>query len=430
MLRRFWALSIVVLFITIFVIPSYAKVTVNVWQPWGGDLGKWMDQLGQEFEKTHPDIDIVMVFAPNDLETNQKFFAAVAAGTPPEVTFVDGPQVAEWAERGMLAPLDEFVKKSKVKSSDFFAPCWKQSYYKGHIWAMTYCADANFGFFWNKGVFKDAGLNPENPPMTIKQLDQYNEKITKFDDRGNLVRIGIIPWYAYGSANMMHTWGWVFGGDFFDYKANKFTLTNPKVVAALEWMVNSYAKKYDVAKIGGLMSGFGTAEQNPFIIGKMAMTPYGNWEIHNIETFAPKLEYGITTLPYPPGGEKSSSWVGGWTIAIPAGAKNQDAAWEFIKWVSDTAEGTSAVVRLQGFYPGYKNSPAFKEIAKDPRRAKFVEILQASRHQRPVTPVTSLYMGELSRAVDAAIYGQKTPLQALQDCQNTVQKELDKILKK
>jgi len=44
--RRFLGLVVLLIFLVAFTIPSYAKVTINVWQPWGGDLGKWMEQLG------------------------------------------------------------------------------------------------------------------------------------------------------------------------------------------------------------------------------------------------------------------------------------------------------------------------------------------------------------------------------------------------
>ncbi|MFQ6098315.1 MAG: extracellular solute-binding protein, partial [Armatimonadota bacterium] len=82
------------------------KRIVHVWHPWGGPMGPAFDQLIADFEASHPDIKIKPVFTSNDLSTNQKFFTAVAAHTPPELTFVDGPQVAEWAERGALEPLE------------------------------------------------------------------------------------------------------------------------------------------------------------------------------------------------------------------------------------------------------------------------------------------------------------------------------------
>ncbi len=81
--------------------------------------------------------------------------------------------------------------------------------------AVTFSADANFGFFWNKQVFKAAGLDPEQPPKTLDELTQINSRLNK-SSGGAIERMGILPWTAYGSANAIFTWGWIFGGEFFD----------------------------------------------------------------------------------------------------------------------------------------------------------------------------------------------------------------------
>jgi len=419
----------VVSFASVSLAAEEEKVVIKVWQPWGGETGKDMDKLAEAYEKLNPGIDIKMVLAPNDLATNQKFFTAVAGGMPPEVIFPDGPQVAEWAHRELLAPLDKYVEEYGLKVEDFWGPSWRQSYYKGSVWALTYCTDPNFAFFWNKEVFEDAGLDPEKPPIHISDVDEYADKITQYDDVGNLTRMGVIPWSVYGGANSMYTWGWIFGGKFFDYDTNTVTANDPKNVKALEWMC-SYAKKYDAAKVSALQQGFGSAETDPFYIVKLAMSPRHILGLVNIDMYDADLKYGLPTEPYPPDGEENSSWVGGWCMAIPNGAKHQDEAWGFIYWLNATPEGTKVVGDIVGWFPGYKPSPAFDEFIKDPRKEIFLNILKASKHQRPVIPTQGFYMGELARAVDFAVYGQRTPQQALDDATANVQKELDKALKK
>jgi len=367
-----------------------------------------------------------LVFAANDLSTNQKFFSAVAAGTPPEVIFVDGPQVASWAEWGALEPLTERVKAAGIKRSDYFRPCWRQNFYRGQVWALTFCADPNFGFVWNKEAFRKAGLDPERPPRTIAELDAYAEKLTRTEN-GELSAIGLIPWAQYGAANSMYTWGWAFGGRFFDYRHNKVTATDPHVVNALKWMC-SYAKKYDVTKIASLQQGFGAAEQNPFYTGKVAMMCLHIGGIAEIERYAPNLDYGVGFLPAPPDGEPQSSWVGGWCMGIPRGARHQDAAWEFIRWVSWSDQGTTLMGKELGLFPGRVDSPYFAQVKNKPHYADYLRILQACKHQRPVMPVQAYYMRQLQRAVDAAIYGKKTPRQALREAQRKTQAELDMVL--
>lgn len=409
---------------------SGRKSTIEVWYPYGGPSIAVYAQLWDQFEKTHPDIGVKAVYAANDLATNQKLFTAIAGGAPPDISWVDGPQVAEWAERGALTSLDDFFKTAKISADQYWAPSWKQNQYKGKIWAITYGSDANFGFFWNKKVFKDAGLDPEKPPQTIAEMDQFNEKITKIDG-DKITRIGIIPWTVYGSSNSMFTWGWAFGGEFYDDANAKITANNENVVKALDWMVG-YAKKYDIKKIAGFQQGFGQAENNPFYIGQTAMAPWGNWEFSAIDKYAPKLDYGVTFLPSgPPPAQPKSSWVGGWCIGVPQGSKQSEAAMEFLRWTCASDEGTKFVGEKFGLFPGYKNSPYYTEtVTKDPKLNMFYEILKETKHQRPVMPAQAYYTGALTRAVDSALYQEKTAKQALDDATAETQKELDKILKK
>lgn len=401
---------------------------VTVWHPWGGPQGIAFRRMIDAFEKAHPGVKVRPLFAPNDLSNNQKFFTSVAAGKPPDVIFVDGPQVAEWAERGALASLDDRVRKAGIKPSDYFTPCWKQNEYRGHVWAMTFCADPNFGFVWNRRVFRDAGLAINKPPATIAELDRLSDLITRRDG-GKLARIGIIPWAQYGAANSLFTWGWAFGGSFYDEKRQRITANDPKIVKALEWMC-SYAKKYDINKVASLQAGFQPGAQNPFYIGQMGMQCLHIGGIDDIRRFAPNLDYAIGFIPSPPGGESHSSWVGGWCMALPRGSRNTKLGWELIRWLCASDEGTLAAGQANGLFPGYRKSPYLKQARNQKNAASFLGILEECRHQRPVMPAQGFYMGAMNRAVDNALYGKMTPNVALDQATRETQEELDLVLGK
>ncbi len=406
------------------------KYVIEVQYPYGGVGVQRMAEFFDAFEAANPDIGVKGVWAANDLATNQKLFTAVAAGTPPNVTWVDGPQVAEWAARGVLSDLTEFFKRDNLTQDDFWLPSWRQNIWRGKIYAITFSSDANFGFFWNKSVFSDAGLDPEKPPQTIDEMDEFHAKITRVEGN-NIVRMGIIPWTVYGSANSIFTWGWVFGGEFYDPDQEKITGNHPLVVKALEWMVEKYAKKYDITRIAGFQAGFGTGENHPFFVGKTSMAPFGPWEIGNIRRYAPNLKYGITFIPAgPPPAQPRQSWVGGWCIGIPQGAKMVDQAWQFLRWAGGTPEGALTLGKTFSNFSGYKKNPWLEIAAKDKDLASFIEILKEAKHQRPVMPAQAFYMGALQRAVDDALYGRMTPKAALDKATEDTQRELDKILKK
>ncbi len=401
---------------------------IDVWHPWGGTQADAFRDIAREFEKRHPHIRVRLLYTPNDLSANQKFFTAVAAGMPPDVIMEDGPQVAQWAEQGALSPLTERLRSNGLGEKDYFTPCWNQNFYEGEVWALTYCADPNFGFGWNKKDFRDAGLDPERPPRTLKELDEMAQRLEK-SEGGKLRRIGIIPWGQFGYANSLFTWGWAFGGSFYDPETRTVTADHPRIVQALEWMC-SYARTYDVNRIGTLQAGFTSQEQNPFYIGKLSMQCLHISSLKDIELYAPKdFEYGVTFLPAPEFGEQRSSWIGGWCMALPKGARNPDAAWEYIRWMTSTPEGTKIVAQKAGLLPGFRRSAYFDpSVKKPPHYETFLAILRETRHQRPVMPAQAYYMSALGRAVDMAIHGLMTPKEALEEARRDTQKELDRIL--
>ena len=421
------------------------RTVLGIWHPWGGPTLECFEQSVSAFTKSHPAIACDLLYVPNDMANNQKFYTAVIGNCAPEVIYVDGPQVAEWAERGLLTDLGpllkEFGRDPQELAGEFFEPCWRQCVYKGKVWAITYCADPNFAFFWNKDAFRKAvargeiapeylgKVDPEKGPATIAEMDIYNDAITrKQGDR--IVRVGIIPWGMYGRANSLFTWGWAFGGEFYDDAHFKVTANDPRIVKALDWMC-SYARKYDVRSMAALQSTFGSNEQNPFFIGRQVMQLFHIGGLDELARYAPNLECGITSIPQPEGGEKDSAWVGGWTVAIPSTATDpakRRAAMEYILWACASTEGTRLASRTLAAYPGWKAAPFFSEVAGNPRAAAFVEILRKAAHQRPVMPAQAFYMDQLDRAVDRALRGELTPEQALDEATRNTQAMLDKVL--
>jgi multiple sugar transport system substrate-binding protein len=398
--------------------------TLTVQHPYSGITGEQMTAIWEAYEAAMPEVGIEALQVENDLAGNQRLFAAVAAGTPPDVTWVDGPQVAEWAVRGVLNDLSAYVEAAGVRVDDFWPPCWRQTVYAGNVWALTYTADANFGFFWNRALLAEAGLDPEQPPATIDALTALNEQIIQ-GTGSSLARMGIIPWNTYGTANAIFTWGWIFGGAFFDPDTSTITADHERNIMALEWMlaIADAAGGYEA------VLAF-SAGENPFYDGRVATALLGAWELPNMARAAPELDYGITHAPTgPQPAEPRSSWVGGWCTGIPHGAVQTDAAWAFIHWLCATDAGTSLFGELFNQTPGYKKSSWYAVLeAQQPEMQQFVDILREARHQRPVMPAQGFYMGALQRHVDAALRGEASAEQALRAARRETQAELDRIL--
>ncbi len=405
-------------------------IIIQVQHPFGGGSLEALAPFWQAYEESLPDVGVEAVWVSNDLNANETLFAAVAAGQPPHVTWVDGQQVAEWAENGIFESLTDFAEADGIGEDDFWQPCWRQNFYGGHVWALTHTADANFGFFWNKRIFAEAGLDPERPPMTVDEVWSANRALTQLGG-DDLSQVGIIPWSTYGFANAMFTWGWLFGGHFFDYDANKVTADHERNVQALEWMQAIGEDNGGFEAVAAFEQSFDGSAGHLFFEDVLAMAFLGPWELANIERVAPELDYGVTYAPTgPPPAEAKSSWVGGWSVAIPKGATEVDAAWDFVKWACASDEGTSFYGRLFNQTPGYRKASWYDVLAAEqPRMNQFVEILREAKHQRPVMPAQATYMGALHNYMEETMLGFVTPQEALASAAEETQAVLDGILK-
>jgi multiple sugar transport system permease protein len=174
-----------------------------------------------------------------------------------------------------------------------------------------------------------------------------------------------------------------------------------------------------------------------------------NGELGNIARYMPDLSFGVAPAPRPRGFEgKPVTWSGGFSWAIPVGARHPEIAWEFIRWmVSDEATLLSNRVRSRYnrargrlFIPDMSanrriNDRVFDEfIEKNPYLdANFktayrvcADLMPFSRF-RPVTPVGQLLWDEHVRAFERATHHQFSAAEALDIGTREVQKELDRL---
>ncbi|GIP25811.1 sugar ABC transporter substrate-binding protein [Paenibacillus sp. J23TS9] len=375
-----------------------------------------MNKVVKAFEEKNPTIKMKLVYTESSEGSDQKLLTAVAGGNPPDVALFDRFKVGTWAAQGSLTDLSSMAAESGITKELYYPFAWDESSYQGKLYAMPMDTDSRL-LFYNKDHFKEVGLDPDNPPKTIAELEAAAEKLTIKDGK-RFKRIGFIPWYSQG---WLYTWGWAFGGEFQDPATGKITANDPKVVEALQWMTD-FGKKYNVEDIAGFTSAAGSEEMDPFISGQISMKISGNFTVKGIEKFKPDLNYGVAPIPTPTG-TNFTTWSGGGSAIIPKGAKNVAAAWKFLEFLGKeegqtllNADSQISVIDSVNDKYGYKDDPIMKE---------FINILPNS-HNRPVIPEGQLLWNELASATEKATRGNGTPKENLDKVTETVNKALEK----
>lgn len=388
------------------------------WTGWSGHEFHVQSRLVEEFNRTHPDIR-VRILSQFGNSGYQKVRIAFAGGSTPDVmSTVWADELASYARRGVLAPLDERLKAAGRDLEREFTPgVARMLRVKGKVYGLAATTNTLF-IAYNRAIFREAGLDPDRPPRTIDELDRAAMACTSYDAGGNFVRYGFRP-------GGLGTWAYVFGGRWYDPDRDVVTANDPRNVAALRWLA-SYSHRYDIRKMEAFQTTFGSTEtpNGPFFVGKVAMWLTGEWADQYIRRYAPKLEWGWFPLPHPPGGRANTTASGGSVFVIPAACRHKEEAFTFLSWLTSPRPVEEFCLRIGNVPPliAAGNMPSFQQ---DPLRRFAVQLAQgANSFGPPPIPIWPTYAREIGRAEEAATLGGKDPQALLDGLQRRMAKEL------
>ncbi|MEE8179959.1 MAG: ABC transporter substrate-binding protein [bacterium] len=421
--KRIMLLMSIAVFLVSFSLPAAfaQKSEVLFWTGHSGQPERGvMDQMVARFNELFPEINVKKVVVPGTETDVAKLLTSLAAGVGPDAYHLDRFTVSQRASAGILQSLERYVPGIREWVEETYLDFgWKEVVYQDKVWALPFDTDVR-ALYYRKDFFDEAGLSA---PATIAETDAAAEKLM-LREAGKLQRMGFVPWWNQG---WHYTWGWAFGGEFYNADTQKITANDPRIVESFAWQ-KSYLDKYGMKDVQAFSSSYETQMEvlDPFVSGKVAMVITGDWFIGNMRRFGPDVDYGIVPIPRPAQFKDPTSWSGGWSIVIPVGAKNAEGAATFMKWYCGLEANT---MFAEGTFhlPVTRVGAATTFLREEPGYKVFIDVLPYSQC-RPVIPVGGLYWDELTAARDYVIYGKKTAQKALDDATAKVQAELDRVL--
>ncbi len=432
---------------------------------WGLSLGpdtKGQDAVIREFENRNPDIKVKLLSMGAGRMDPQKLMTSIVGNVAPDVIYQDRFTISDWASRGAFRPLDDLIKRDSTSDplcpteQQYYSATWQEASYGGKVYAIPTSSD-NRILYWNKKIFREesdklraAGLDPTRPPRTWTELLAYSKVLTKFGKDGRLERAGFMP--NFGNA-WLYMYAFQNNADFLSPDGRKCTMNTPEAIEALDYIVKGYDIVGGYEKAKSFETGFQGNENDCFIVGQVVMKIDGDWVLNNLARYAPELEFNGSPAPVPDdrfnhkgrfAAEKDTyvTWMGGFSLAIPKGAKNSEDGWKLIKFIT-SAEGRlienraqAAWERMRGrvFMPrqiaNIEANEASSKIFKpaSPNYAQAIDMhTKMARYGRirPATFAGQVLWSEHVKALEAACYKKATSEQALQDAQVAVQRELD-----
>ncbi|MFJ6013285.1 extracellular solute-binding protein [Streptomyces sp. NPDC092952] len=359
-----------------------------------GSEDKVFKKIAEGFTKQHPKVKVKYVNVPFG-EAQNKFKNAAQAGSgAPDVIRSEVAWTPEFADLGYLAPLDG--TPALKNADDFLKQAAASTKYNGKTYAVPQVIDS-MGIFYNKKMFKDAGVEP---PATVNDLKTVAKKIKDKTGKTGLYLRGDDSYYflsfLYGE-----------GGDLVDAGAKKITVDNAagvKAFGVVKDLVDSGAAKTDAT------DGWENMMQS-FKNGDVAMMINGPWAVADTLTgkqFTDKENLGIA--PVPAGSAAQGAPQGGHNLAVYAGSKNLDASYAFVEYMTSVESQAQAAGELN-LLPT-RNSAYAKQQAVDSEIVQFFKPVVETAVERPWIPETGSLFAPLNTEYTKVLTGQTTPEKA------------------
>ncbi|WP_210366249.1 ABC transporter substrate-binding protein [Bacillus sp. REN3] len=392
------------------------KVIVDFWTFWGSETRRpIIEKIIDDYNKSQDKVVVKHTFLPwGDIWT--KNLASIAAGTPPDVIINDINTVSQRAENKQVEDLSKYV--DDTYKDQFYPHLWDTVEYEGRPYAVPFNTDTRL-LFYNKKAFKQAGLDPENPPATWDELEEYAKKLDrKTADRYE--RIGFYPlWGSIGASNWMMN---ADNGKGF-IEEGKLAINTPKKAEALDWIL-SWKERLGDNTVQAFQAEFGSEQSNPFIAGKVAMWIDVGTFYTQLRDYGQDIEFGVA--PIPAYQEGAGNWAegGGFVAEIPKGAKNPKEAMHFIKYL--TGSDAQRYWAMKN-YDNVANMEA-AQATVDQLEGKDKTVYEASvknLEQTKMFPIPVEYPDYHSRInplIDNALLGKISPERALEQAEKDVAK--------
>src|SRR5215470_8196896 len=314
------------------------STTLSIWTGYP-ELVPYYQAVADAYAKTKPGVTCT-ILSSTLREYEQKLSAAVPTGTGPDIYDVGFNISINFIEAGLIQPnsaaIDQYLQSgawSKVVLDSFVRD--------GKSYGLPLLL-STAALYYNKTMFKEAGL--AGPPQTFGELMDAARKLVKVDASGKMTRSG-------------------------KYHQN---YDNDAGRAALQYYIDAVQKyKVDDPKV--------QHDADAFVAGTTAMLFREAWVIGEIQSKNPTLDYGTVPIPSWTAGSQKKMLLQPWGIYVNGKSSQQDAAWDFLKFLSSAANnlllttmtGWIAARQDVDWKPLLAKIPQFEVFVSTPKDVEF-----------------------------------------------------------
>jgi sn-glycerol 3-phosphate transport system substrate-binding protein len=340
--------------------------SVSFWHSMDGKNAEELTKLVSEFNaKNTGKIEVKATYAGKYDDAITKYKAAIQSKSTPDVIQIYDIGTRFMIDAKQTVPMQSFIDRDKLDVSDLQPNITGYYSVDDKLNSMPFNTSMPV-MYYNKTLFKKAGLDPEKPPVTIEEIRAAAEKLAK--------KNGGPADYGFGAA----IYGWLLeqfiatsGGEYCDKgngredKATKVLFDQGEAVEVVAWWQKMVKD--------GLASNTGRdtkSAQAAFKSGQLAMTLESTGQLGGFSKAFTEAgwELGAANYPKVKAGDAGPA-IGGaslWINGVGHQEANQEAAWQFVKFLAEP-KSQAGWHTGTGYFPiskGALNEPVDVEYRK------------------------------------------------------------------
>lgn len=411
---------------------SGKPVEINFWHSMGGKNGQAITKMVNDFNSSHKDIKVNAQYQGKYDEAINKLKSAKKANGGPDVMQVYDIGTRFMIDSNWAVPMQKFIDEEKYDTSQLEPNILGYYIVNNKLYSMPFNTSTPI-LYYNKNAFKEAGLDPNNPPKTFADIEKYAAALTKKDASGKVTQ------YGYSMA----IYGWFFEQFLVKQSANYVNNGNGRDAAptATEFdkngaglkVLNEWKRLVD----SGYVGNFGRNEddtENAFIAGKTAMYIESTADLSSdLSAIGGRFDLGTAFLPSFDGMQDGGVSIGGaslWALDSKDEAK-QKATWEFIKFMVSPEE--QAYWNTQtGYFPVTQKAYDVQVMKDNLKKAPQFQTAIDQLHASPKTAKGALMsvFPEARQTVETNIeqmlQNKQTPDQAVENAAKSINSAIEK----
>ncbi len=396
------------------------NVTITFWTHTHPPMIELNEKLIAEYESKNPNVKIEYQTIPNT-EFGTKMLTSLSTGAGPDIINMDDNALrGEYLPKRLLSPIDPaaFGKSSVEELEAQYVPGTLDGAKDAE--GKLYGVPSEFNgtaFAINTKHFKDAGLDPANPPKTWQDVIAYGKKLNA---AGHKQAFNFLYLHSGWYNQWFQTLANQTGGSILSADGKTAELTSPGSEAALNLWV-------ELARTSGIAdpktsSRDATAPYQDLASGVQSMAIVYPWSMDQIKGSNPDTYKDLAVVPLPqanPSGQPVSR-VYGYFWAVNNASERKSEAWKFISYLASAQDRWLTDVSFVQPTNGWESSAPAKAMP-------FIDVISqayANGKYDQVGPHWNEVQDTIRTAVDATVFDGKPVDQALQEANEAVQRSI------